>query len=283
MADKIQDFEVNSPRWLSLEDFEGELWKNIPNYEGFYQVSNYGRFKANDRYVDNPRGKSRHLKSKIISLWKKKDGYYTILLYSHGSRQAFPAHRIVAAVFVPNTQNLPIINHKDENPSNNCFWNLEWCDHTYNMNYGTANIRKSQHLTNRKDISLRVFQFDFNGKFIQSYPSANEAQRQTGIKANHILDVCRNGRSTSAGGYIWSFENSESSFESINKRIQKNSFQYKEKKVLQLSLDGKLIAKYASIKEACEKTGIKRYSISACCRHVGYYKTGGGYRWEYEE
>lgn len=279
--DRIQDFEVNSPRWLSLEDFEGEVWRDIPDFVGFYKVSNYGRFKAVDRFVNNPRGSARHLKSKIISLWKRKFGYYTITLYRDGGRFAFPAHRIVAKVFIPNPKNLPIINHKDENPSNNCFWNLEWCDHTYNMNYGTANIRKSQRLTNRKDISLTVFQYDLDGNLIQSFPSAKEAERQTGVRANHILDVCKGGRSTTAKGYIWTFENKPSIIGGILERRKRNSIQYTKKPVVQISLDGNIVATYNSITEAVKATGIDKDTISKCCKHKGYYKTAGGFKWEF--
>ena len=78
--DKIQDFEVNSPRWLSLENFDGEVWKDIFNYEGWYQVSNMGRIKSIDRWVifnsDKRKSSVRLLKGQIIKASLR--GFYLI-------------------------------------------------------------------------------------------------------------------------------------------------------------------------------------------------------------
>ncbi len=95
-----------------------ELWKDIPNYEGLYQVSNLGKIKSLDRYV-NGRNSKRLIKGKILSLVKEKDGYLVVNLYKNNATKQFRVHRIVAEVFLLNPDNLPEVNHKDEDKINN--------------------------------------------------------------------------------------------------------------------------------------------------------------------
>lgn len=121
-----------------------EVWKDIVGYEGKYQISNYGNVKSLN-YKNS--GEKRKLK-----LIKDKNGYLTISLRKNGKLKICKAHRLVAQAFIPNPGNYPIINHKDENPSNNYVDNLEWCTYKYNNNYGTrlekfANSIKGRHHT----------------------------------------------------------------------------------------------------------------------------------------
>ena len=132
----------------------------------------------------------------------KKDGYHEISLYKDGKRTTKKVHRLVAECFLPNPNNYPEINHKDENKDNNTFNNLEWCDGKYNTNYGTGNQRRSSAMDNKK---ICVKQYDLEGNFIKEYPSMKEAERQTGISTGSISKVCSQQRK-SAGGYIWTKE-----------------------------------------------------------------------------
>ena len=114
-----------------------EKWADILNYKGKYQISNLGRVKAlNYR---------RTKKEKIITL-KKSKGYYQVSLWKNGKRKIFLVHRLVAQTFIPNPDNLPQVNHKDENKLNNCVNNLEWCTQAYNNSYGTRLQRVSSTL-----------------------------------------------------------------------------------------------------------------------------------------
>ena len=112
-----------------------EEWRDIEGYEGLYQISNLGRVKSFPRPT-TPGG--------ILKTIKRKDGYCSIKLSKNGKVKKVLVHRLVAKAFIPNTNNLPIINHKDENPLNNNVDNLEWCDYKYNNNYGTLSKRKSE-------------------------------------------------------------------------------------------------------------------------------------------
>lgn len=117
-----------------------EKWKDIEGYEGKYQISNKGRVKAlNFR---------RTTKEKIIS-GRNNKGYQAVELWKFGKRKSYLVHRLVALSFVPNPDNLPQINHKDENKLNNNADNLEWCTQFYNNIYGTRLQRVSKTLSSR--------------------------------------------------------------------------------------------------------------------------------------
>lgn len=108
-----------------------EEWKAIPGYEGLYEVSNKGN-------VRNVR------RNTLLRLSKNNDGYIQVHLYKNGIRNKFQVHRLVAQAFLPNIDNLPQVNHKDENKTNNNVTNLEWCTAKYNTNFGTRNIRRRE-------------------------------------------------------------------------------------------------------------------------------------------
>lgn len=106
-----------------------EEWKPIVCYEEKYQISNYGQVKSL-----NYRGSG---KDKILKLQKDTYGYSKVILYKNGKAKTRMVHRLVAEAFIPNPNNLPQINHKDEDKSNNCVDNLEWCSAKYNNSYGS--------------------------------------------------------------------------------------------------------------------------------------------------
>ena len=104
-----------------------EIWKDVPGYEGLYQVSNLGNVRSL-----NYRGRG---KTRILSPGKDKKGYLHVSLFKDKNRTIVQIHRIVAITFIPNPNNLPVVNHKDWNLGNNCVDNLEWCTFVYNSQY----------------------------------------------------------------------------------------------------------------------------------------------------
>ena len=120
-----------------------EIWKDVPNYEGLYQVSNLGNVKSLDKYVNSGIKNNTSVKRKgqLLKQSLKKNGYLQVTLTHNNIRKYIGVHRLVAQTFIPNPNNLPVVNHKDENPLNNCVNNLEWCTQKYNCNYGTRNSK----------------------------------------------------------------------------------------------------------------------------------------------
>lgn len=168
-----------------------EEWKDIIDYEGLYQVSNLGRIKR--KYI--------HRKEKVLKQCLNENGYLHIALCKNGKRITKSVHKIVAIHFLPNSNNLPQINHKDENKKNNCVDNLEWCDAKYNNNYGSKNKRQSVAKKNDYRLSKSVVCIETG----IVYPSTMEAERKLNIYHNHIGRCC-NGKQKIAGGYHWEYK-----------------------------------------------------------------------------
>lgn len=217
---------------------ENEIWKDIIGYEGIYQVSNRGRVKrlAFD-YVDSI-GRVSHSSEYIRKRRQLKGGYGVVMLCKGSKRKMFRIARLVAMAFIPNPEHLPQVNHKDENPMNDCVENLEWCTSKYNNNYGGHGKRISQaakerykdpefiekmHVVYRQirnnpswkakqresqlnnSSSKAVVMMDLEGNDIKTFSSMMEASRQTGCYPNNISLCCNGIRLKKTGGYKWRF------------------------------------------------------------------------------
>ena len=121
-----------------------EIWKDIVGYEGMYQVSNMGRVRSLDRIIVYKDGRVWNCKGRILSIHDNGKGYKFVRLSKYGKPKQEYIHRLVATAFIDNQDNLPEVNHKDENKENNCVYNLEWCSREYNHGYGTARQRQAE-------------------------------------------------------------------------------------------------------------------------------------------
>lgn len=175
-----------------------EIWKDIPDYNGMYQVSNQGNIRAVKLNKDGSK------LYKIRKLSTDKDGYFKICLYKDGFSKTFRVHRLVALVFIDNSEGLPMINHKDENKQNNCVENLEWCTAKYNTNYNQETLARIIKI-GAEASAKKVAQYDVYGNFIQIYNSALEASKALNLKSSSGISNCCNGKSKKAGGFIWKF------------------------------------------------------------------------------
>ena len=176
-----------------------EIWKDIHNYEGLYQISNYGSVKSLERKVKNTKSSYRIVKEKILSCGKSSNGYYYIILYKNQNKKIYRIHRLVAEAFIPNPNNYSEVNHKDENKENNNVNNLEWCNHIYNINYGTSIKRKAE------KHQRQVIQYTKNNEIIKEYNSLKEASDKIGIDSSSIIRCCKRKQKT-CGGYIWKYK-----------------------------------------------------------------------------
>lgn len=148
-----------------------EIWKEIPGYEGMYQVSNLGNVRAMEHLVNSKGGSKRVSPAKLLSPQFREDGYSSVLLCNNGVHKKWYIHRLVAITFLDNPDNLPEINHIDENPRNNRVNNLEWCTHKYNMSCGTVpeRIGSSNRGKRRSDATKALFSKQRKGKKLSEY------------------------------------------------------------------------------------------------------------------
>lgn len=157
---------------------------------------------VNPKYEVNENGEVRHRERKQI-LRGKIDRYgYKVITMSSGDRkkpQSVTAHRLVAMAFIPNPDNLPSVNHKDEDKLNNRVENLEWCDNLYNTRYGTGQQRS-------RDARKRPVEAVRDGVVVQRYNCVGDAAEALGVSPSSIKDVLRKKRwHKSCRGFEWRF------------------------------------------------------------------------------
>lgn len=184
-----------------------EVFKPIEGFED-YEISNHGNVKS--------------LKSGVIMKSRlTANGYLILNLSKNGNHYRFLVHRLVAIAFIPNPNNLPCVNHKDENKLNNHVDNLEWCDYKYNINYGTAIERRSEKrrgkklseetkeklsslFRNRLDMSKQVVAINEEGEIVMEFASTQESGRN-GFDPSSVSKCC-NGKLKTHGGYHWYYK-----------------------------------------------------------------------------
>lgn len=192
-----------------------EIWKPIPGYEGLYEVSTKGRVKKLERVTVRKNGRKYHKKERILKSWTNYKGYLCVNIYSNEGKQKYATiHRLVAKAFIPNPDNKPQVNHKDEVKTNNCVENLDWMTAKENNNYGTRieritkaidkDTRKAICEAARKVNSKPVTQYSKDEKFIKVWSSIAEAGRQLGFSHSSISKAAR-GAQKQAYGYIWKY------------------------------------------------------------------------------
>ena len=193
-----------------------EIWKDIPGYEGLYQVSNMGRIRS-------PRNGFKTLSPNDAK------GYLRISLYKCGKICRKSVHRLVAVAFVENPFNKPVINHKDGNKHNNSAENLEWVTNKENvMHARETGLIKNLHQfkgcrhseESKRKISEKatgkikwdswpkrkvVGQYTLSGDFIRAWKGFDEIERVLGYSASNVCACC-NGRKKTAYGFLWKYE-----------------------------------------------------------------------------
>lgn len=179
-----------------------EEWRDIPGYEGLYQVSNFGRVKKLDTYLADKNGRRCHRKGCVLkpNIWKQKTRLSTnrvaVDLYKNGKRKTFRIHRLVALAFIPNPENKPDINHRDGNGENNRTDNLEWVTKNENMWHARYTLG---------------FQNGFKNKAVRCietgeiFPSTAEAARIKGVDQSSISRAANKKRLKRTAGYHWEF------------------------------------------------------------------------------
>lgn len=238
-----------------------EIWKDVVGFEGYYKVSNLGRVKSVDRYVNYKKGYSLKAlkKGQLLSPKISNKGYLHLTLMKDGKNYYRSVHRIVAEAFIPNPKNLPFINHINENKVDDRVENLEWCTAKYN----TEVYYKSR---------INVYQYDLEGKLIKIWHSITEAAENINGDKTGIQHSCRTKRGLkSYKGFIWSYQPLTS--EEFKRRITNENIT----SVNQIDSSGNIICTYKSMSEAGKAVGCNPSAISMACS--GLRHTIKGYRW----
>lgn len=186
-----------------------EYWKPVVGYEGLYEVSNWGRVKSLKRLVKthNKWGECYiTINEKILKKRIDKYGYERVMLYKHGKSKLKQVHRLVAEAFIDNPDNLPCVNHKDENKLNNNVDNLEFCSVLYNNTYNERHKKIAGKNINGKK-SKPVLQYNLDGTFVREWPSTMECERN-GYNNTGISQCCL-GKLKTYKGFIWKYKNEE--------------------------------------------------------------------------
>lgn len=156
--------------------------KDIIGYEGLSAITSCGKVYS-------------YRTKKFLKLQKRKDGYLQVDLRKNGEKKKYLVHRLVAEAYLPNHNNLPYVNHKDENKENNALQNLEWCTQKYNANYGSRNQKMSK--------PVYCIELD------KTFDGASAAARELGLDNSHIIKCCK-GKQKITGGYHWRYQEVDS-------------------------------------------------------------------------
>ena len=190
-------------------DVRENVRKPIPGYEGLYEVDECGRVFSS---------KTGEQKKQTIT----DTGYKVVSLYKDGKYKHIKVHRAVAMAFIENPDNLPFINHKDEDKTNNFVENLEWCTCEYNANYGTARKRQAKKILGRKrpdyvrknmSEKMKAYQNSEagNGKPVmcletgEQFTSISDAAERLGISEGTIRQSCHRKTKKGRNGYTFRF------------------------------------------------------------------------------
>lgn len=271
--------ELNSVRWLSLEDLPGEVWK--PTRFENYVVSNYGRIKRLAHVTipesNNSHSHHRTYLEKIIKLGVTRCGYVFHRFSVNGKLVNGIVHQLVAEAFIPNPENLPFVNHKNEDKSDNRVFNLEYCTAKFNSNYGTCQERRAISVrAMRRERVVDVDQYDKDGNYIRSFHTKGELD-DGGFLVKTVLRCCKMEQETSHG-YVWRFKGEHFTkpfiIDSKGGTIRR--------KIDCFTLEGEYIRTFDNLLEAAMYMGgkHKRPPISECAN--GRKKTALGYIWKYK-
>jgi len=189
-----------------------EIWKDVPGYEGLYEVSNLGRVKRLGTYIKNVKSRTG------LAFWKggfikgklNKYGYHQIILSRNNIKHHINVHRLVAECFLEILGENFEVNHKNGNKNDNKAENLEWVSRSENVQHRFDVLGHKQNKGFESTCSKSVEQFTLDGNYVAIYGSIREAVRETGYNRSGISGCCHNKpHHKTAGGFIWRYADTD--------------------------------------------------------------------------
>lgn len=178
-----------------------EIWKNIENFD-MYEVSNCGRVRSKKIKRSRTLARKPEIKYRILKPHIDKRGYCSVIIQNNYYILKVSVHRLVAKAFLDNPNNLPSVNHINEDKLDNSVSNLEWCTNEYNSNYGTRNERIGKTAKHNMKQCKITDQYDLNGNFIKRWNSLEQIYRELNYGKSNISRCC-SGKAKTAYGYLW--------------------------------------------------------------------------------
>lgn len=285
----------------------GENWKDIKDYEGYYQISDFGRVKSVERTDRN----GVHRPERILKQCERGNGYLSVHLSKDMISKWFSVHRLVAEAFIPHCEDTYIVNHIDNDPQNNNVSNLEWTTYKGNMQWSAKQKRMKPNYKNlhkaQEARKTPVIAISSTGEKL-FFSSQTEAARVLGINRAHIAAACRKeyGYKT-LGGYAFEYADAERREKAKPKKVGRTKEELKKinhdrmlgntfmsgrhlsnetkrkiseaigRMVVQLTREGEIIAEYVSVQDAKRATGITHISDVA----NGNRETAGNFKWKW--
>lgn len=188
------------------EDVEKEIWKTYTEFD-LIQGSNLGNVRTLDRYVMRKDERKQFVKGHVLKQYRMKNGYMEAVFGVNGKTVHLRVHRVIASCFLPNTDGLPEVNHKDCDPTNNTVSNLEWCTHKQNIAY-----REKYGVSAKEAFGRPVVAINLKTLEVLQFESQREAARQLGASDGRINDVLK-GRQKTTHGY-WFIDADDNAVES---------------------------------------------------------------------
>lgn len=189
--------QPNSKRWLNLKDLPDEEWRDITNFEGLYQISNYGRIKSLSRII-HASDRDMYYKDMIMKISKNNRGYYLISLFNTNTFKRYLVHRLVAQAFIPNPDNKPEVNHINPVTKDLCdnrVCNLEWCTSKENSQHSIELGRASKpptHFGKNHPKHKSIYQINKNGIIENYWDCIADACRTGEYERHSIIASCKN-------------------------------------------------------------------------------------------
>ena len=265
---------------------ENEIWKPVKGYQGYYEISNFGRVKSVDRIIKNNYCGTMHVAEKIKSTTIAATGYPCVTLCRDRKSKQVPIHRLLMEAFVPKPSGKNYIDHINTIKTDNRLCNLRWVTPKENSNNpitlqrfkkdANSEEQKAKRLRTRaknggKTAPIKVYQYTKNGKFILEYPSTTNAQKVTGIYSTAIR-VALDDNTQTAGGFMW-FTSPQNN-PKYERKLPKNA-----KPVIQYDMQGNKIQEFKSLTEASRKMHI---DINTIPTRIKMNMPFNGYMYKYK-